>query len=102
MNATSQRIAGAGRQAYGENNECRSCGTHLAEPHAPHAPHCIAVCEGCQGPLDDHRDTLCNSCAMFTCRSCGDVEHPVSPSEDDSLWCECGARLDVQRDALAG
>lgn len=35
----------------------------------------------------------------FTCE-CGDAEHPVAPGVDDSLWCECGARLDEQRDRL--
>lgn len=33
----------------------------------------------------------------FTCQACGEVEHPIKPTEDASTWCECGARLDEQR-----
>ncbi|MFB7890359.1 hypothetical protein ACFCZ3_20135 [Cellulosimicrobium cellulans] len=36
----------------------------------------------------------------FTCTACGDAEHPVTPGDDDSLWCECGARLDEQRERV--
>jgi hypothetical protein len=39
--------------------------------------------------------------AKFTCRKCGEEEHPVVPGEDGSVWCPCGARLDEQRDRIA-
>jgi hypothetical protein len=35
----------------------------------------------------------------FLCRECGE-EHPVVPGPEDSLWCDCGARLDDQRDRI--
>lgn len=35
----------------------------------------------------------------FACE-CGEAQHPVTPGADDSLWCECGARLDEQRENL--
>lgn len=36
----------------------------------------------------------------FICRECGE-EHPVIPGPEDSLWCDCGARLDDQRARIA-
>jgi hypothetical protein len=35
----------------------------------------------------------------FVCE-CGDVEHPAEPTDDDTVWCECGLRLDAQRARL--
>ncbi|MFE5309901.1 hypothetical protein [Isoptericola sp. NPDC056605] len=43
--------------------------------------------------VDDEPET-------FTCE-CGDHEYPVVPGTDESTWCECGARLNEQRQALA-
>jgi len=36
----------------------------------------------------------------FTCE-CGDAEYPLTPGDDESTWCECGARLDEQRERIA-
>lgn len=51
-------------------------------------------------PLDqDDVDTMCRSrSATFTC-GCGEHEHPLWPdAEDDSTWCECGLRIEQERD----
>ena len=39
--------------------------------------------------------------ATFTC-PCGEFEYPLEPPEDgdESVWCECGLRLDQQRELL--
>lgn len=34
----------------------------------------------------------------FTC-PCGDVEHPLTPGDDESIWCECGRRIALERAA---
>lgn len=36
----------------------------------------------------------------FTCDACGIHGHAIEPGEDDSAWCECGARLDEQRQRI--
>lgn len=36
----------------------------------------------------------------FVCRSCGDEEHPLTATDESGVWCECGARLDTQRERI--
>lgn len=67
------------QRAYGDHDECLACGEHYSAPHAP----------GCPGAQHD-------AAVTFTC-DCGDVEHPVDPAHDESVWCECGLRVDDQR-----
>lgn len=36
----------------------------------------------------------------FTCK-CGDFEYPLADdSQDESTWCECGLRIDEQRQRI--
>lgn len=47
------------------------------------------------------RDKHTRECehTMFPCR-CGDFEYPISgPTEDESVWCDCGLRIAPQREA---
>lgn len=50
-----------------------------------------------QGTEPEHGENPTAEPETFICRECGDEEHPVVPGPEDSLWCDCGARLDGQR-----
>lgn len=33
----------------------------------------------------------------FTCK-CGEFDYPLEDTEDESVWCPCGLRIDQQRE----